>query len=52
LNEENQAEQKRKVKSKLLQDMQETLLVKEINRLKKSASIEIINPLFQNSKSS
>ena len=52
LNKENESEQKREVKSKLLQDMQQALLIKEINRLRNSASIEIINPLFQNPGSS
>jgi len=43
---------KNKVKSQLLQNIQQALYIKELERLRNSASIEIINPLFQNPRSS
>ena len=44
--------QKENIRSKLLENMQQALLIKELKRLRKSASIEILNPLFLNQGSS
>ena len=52
LNEEEESNLKNKVKSQILQNIQQSLLTKELKRLKNSASIEIINPLFRNPQSS
>ena len=46
LNEEKAQEQKDKVRAELLQNMQQALLSKELKRLRGSASIEVINPVF------
>lgn len=51
LNNENNS-QKAKIRSQLLENMQQALLIKELKRLRKSASIEILNPLFVNQSSS
>ena len=52
LNEENTLEQKNKVRLQLLQNMQQALLSKELKRLRSSASIEVIDPVFSTPDSS
>ena len=47
LSDENAAEQKDKVRAQLLQNMQQALLSKELKRLRESALIEVINPVFR-----
>ena len=47
LSDDNAAEQKDKVRAQLLQNMQQALLSKELKRLRESALIEVINPVFR-----
>jgi peptidyl-prolyl cis-trans isomerase D len=47
LSAENATEQKDKLRLQLLQNMQQALLSKELKRLRDSASIEVINPVFR-----
>ncbi len=50
---ENKAiEQKEKVKEQLLQNMRQALMIKELKRLRDSATIEVINPVFSKPDSS
>ena len=44
---ENADEQKDKVRAQLRQNLQQALLSKELKRLRDSASIEVINPVFR-----
>ena len=44
---ENVVEQKDKVSAQLRQNLQQALLSKELKRLRDSASIEVINPVFR-----
>jgi len=44
---ENADEQKGKVRAQLRQNLQQALLSKELKRLRDSASIEVINPVFR-----
>ena len=46
LSEDKALEQKDKVRAQLLQNMQQALLSKELKRLRDSATIEVINPVF------
>ncbi len=46
LNEDKSFEEKDKVRAQLLQNLQQALLSKELKRLRDSASIEVINPVF------
>jgi len=46
LSEDKTLEQKDKVRAQLLQNMRQALLSKELKRLRDSASIEVINPVF------
>ena len=46
LSEDKELEQKDKVRAQLLQNMQQALLSKELKRLRDSATIEVINPVF------
>jgi hypothetical protein len=48
----NQEEQKEKVRAQLLQNLQQSLLTKELKRLRESAEIEVINPVFRLHESS
>ena len=43
----NLEEQKENVRKQLLQNMQQALLNKELKRLRESAEIEVINPVFR-----
>jgi len=52
LDNENVSDLKKKVRSQLLQNMQQALLNKELKRLRDSAKIEIENPMFRNQESS
>ena len=47
LSEDKAEEQKESVRRQLLQNMQQSLLSKELKRLRDSASIEVINPVFR-----
>ena len=47
LDAEEAAEQKDKVRAQLRQNLQKALLSKELKRLRNSASIEVINPVFR-----
>ena len=44
---ENAVEQKDKVSAQLRHNLQQALLSKELKRLRDSASIEVINPVFR-----
>jgi peptidyl-prolyl cis-trans isomerase D len=46
LSEDKALEQKDKVRAQLLQNMRQALLSKELKRLRDSATIEVINPVF------
>ena len=46
LNEDKALEEKDKVRAQLLQNLKQALLSKELKRLRDSASIEVINPVF------
>ena len=52
LNIENAINQKKKIRSELLQIMQQAVFNKELKRLRDSANIEIKNPMFLNQGSS
>ena len=49
---ENPEEQKENVRTQLLQNLQQALLSKELKRLRESAEIEVINPVFRLQESS
>ena len=46
LSEDKALEEKEKVRAQLLKNLQQALLTKELKRLRDSASIEVINPVF------
>jgi len=48
----NLEEQKENVRTQLLQNLQQALLSKELKRLRESAEIEVINPVFRLQESS
>ena len=48
----NPEEQKENVRTQLLQNLQQALLSKELKRLRESAEIEVINPVFRLQESS
>ena len=48
----NPEEQKENVRTQLLQNLQQSLLSKELKRLRESAEIEVINPVFRLQESS
>ncbi len=48
----NSQEQKENVRTQLLQNLQQALLSKELKRLRESAEIEVINPVFRLQESS
>ena len=48
----NSEEQKENVRTQLLQNLQQALLSKELKRLRESAEIEVINPVFRLQESS
>jgi len=48
----NHEEQKENVRTQLLENLQQSLLSKELKRLRESAEIEIINPVFRLKESS
>ena len=48
----NLEEQKENVRIQLLQNLQQALLRKELKRLRESAEIEVINPVFRLQESS
>ena len=48
----NTEEQKENVRTQLLQNLQQALLSKELKRLRESAEIEVINPVFRLQESS
>jgi len=52
LDNENVSTLKKKIRSQLLQNMQQALLSKELKRLRDSAKIEVENPMFRNQGSS
>jgi hypothetical protein len=52
LAEENTKQQKENVRAQLRQSLQQSLLSKELKRLRDSAAIEVINPVFRTSGSS
>ena len=48
----NSEEQKENVRMQLLQNLKNSLLIKELKRLRESAEIEVINPVFRLNESS